>query len=768
MLITVEQAFANAFAFEKSGERVKARALYDDILAAIPGHPGALLCIARQQRLEGDADAARTNLERALEGARTMALPTVEILLELADLHRASGAGDAARTAYAQALEAAPGTPAASVGLGNVAFDAGDYRAAERHYRDAIAQAPAGMAWIGLAFALEAQWRLDEAESAASNALQYASHFPEAWQVGVSVALNRAEFALAGERCRQGLERFGRHAALLHLLGRVLVRIGAFAAARETLAGAASAAPENADIRVTLAGVYRVLGRIPDARRELEQAIELGASSPEAFNLLGLVSEAQGDLPAALEAYARAVERGPAIMPSLANYAAALRAACHFERAEATERRLLALVDDPASDPRCPPMLAIIAGANGAQQKTIARRWSASRLPRVAAPVPIRTRGLRLRVGYLSSDFREHPMAHLIVGMFERHDRNRIETFAYSTSADDASAIGRRVRAAFEHWRDLPATAHAVNAEQIHADALDVLIDLNGHTRGGRLDMLALRPAPVQIHYMGLPGTIGYEAISAIVADAIVIPPAADVHYAEQVIRLPRCYYVTDGSRTLPPRPERSAVGLPEEAVVLMCFNQTYKLTRAVFDVWLDVLAQAPAAVLWLWAPHPLTRQNLLEYAARRGIGSNRIVFASRVPQEEHIARLRVADLALDVLPYGSHTTGVDALWAGVPMLSCRGDTFAGRVGASLLHAPGLDELDTDDLASYRAALFALANDGERLSGYREYLDRERTRLELFNTEGFTRDWERMLESVAGGAPRQQRTNSSPQPASAA
>ena len=750
--ITLEQAFARAFALEKRGEHVKARAVYDDILAAVPGHPGALLCIARQQRREGELDAARASLGQALEGARTMALPPAEIWLELAALHLAAGAREEARVAYVRALESGPKLGTASLGLGNLAFDEGDYVAAEAHYREAIERTPGGVAWVNLALALEAQRRLDDAEAAASEALKLVPQLPAAWETAASVALNRGELLTAEERCRQGLERFGEHAALLHLLGEAHRRSGALATAREVLLRAAGSAPRNADIRVSLARVTRALGRVADARREIDHALELGASSVEAFDILGLICQAQGNLPGALDAYARAFERWPSRTGLVANYAKALRTACDFERAETIEGRLLALATDPAGDPRCPPMEAIIAGAGAAQQCAIARRWSASQLPRVVAPAPISRRGTRLRVGYLSSDFREHPTAHLIVGLFERHDRTRVEGFAYSTAADDGSAIGRRVRAAFEHWHDLLAIEDTANAERIRADSLDVLIDLNGHTSGGRFGVLALRPASVQIDYMGFPGTIGYDAIDAIVGDPIVVPPDADVHYAERVIRLPRCYLVTDGSRTMPGRPGRASLGLPENAVVLMSFNQTHKLTRAFFDVWLDALGQVPEAVLWLWAPAEIARRNLRAHAARRGIETERILFADRVPQEDHIARLRAADLALDVLPYGSHTTGVDALWAGVPMLTCCSETFAGRVGASLLHATGLDELVTRDLAEYRAALLALAKDRARLAGYRDYLDRERPRLPLFDTEGFTSDWERMLESVASGS----------------
>ena len=760
--MTLKMVFARAFAFEARGDHARARALYDDILAAIPGHPGALLCVARQNRRAGDLAAARTHLEQALDGAGTMALPSAKIWNELGEVHQAMGEFVAARAAFAQALEASPGMAPALVGLGNLSFDEGDFQAAEMYYRDAVARAPNGMAWINLAFALESQLRFREAEAAAHKGLQHAPQLPEAWQVAASVALKLGDLVKAEELCGQGLERFRNEAALLLLQGRILSRVGAIAMAREALVRAASRGPQNADILVALSGASLALGRVVDARLEVERAIELGACSVEAFDNLGQIGEAEGNLPAALEGYARAVEQGPAVTPAVANHFVALRAACDLERAEAAETRLLAIADDPVGDPRFPPMVGLMVSADAARQQSIARRWSAARLPPVAAPVPIRSRGTRLRVGYLSSDFRDHPTAHLIAGLLERHDRRRVEAFGYGTVADDESAIGQRIRGAFEHWQKLPVMRHAATAETIRADSLDVLVDLNGHTRRARLEVLALRPAPVQIHYMGFPGTLGYDAIEAIVADAIVVPPGAEVHFTERVVRLPRCFLAADGSRALPPRTERGAAGLPKNAIVLMSFNRAHKLTRVFFDVWLDVLARVPDAVLWLYAPEPLAQHNLRAYASHRGIDPVRILFAPRVPQDAHIARLRAADLALDVLPYGSHTTGVDALWAGVPMLTCRGETFAGRVGASLLHATGLDELITEHLDAYRAALMTLAADRERLAGYRDYLDRERQRLPLFDTDGFARDWEDMLESVAvrGCAPPSQAASS--------
>jgi predicted O-linked N-acetylglucosamine transferase (SPINDLY family) len=304
--------------------------------------------------------------------------------------------------------------------------------------------------------------------------------------------------------------------------------------------------------------------------------------------------------------------------------------------------------------------------------------------------------------------------------------------------------------AAVPGWRDVREADDRQAAARIAADDLDVLVDLKGHTQGARLGILAPRPAPRQIHYLGYPGTIAYAAIDAIVADAVVAPPGDDAAFAERVLRLPRCYQVNDAARPLPAPMPRAALGLPEDAVVLACFNQPYKLSPRFFAAWMDALTAAPAAVLWIYAPGGTLQRNLRAAAARAAVDPARLVFADALPQAGHVARLRAADLALDVLPVGSHTTGSDALWAGVPLLTCRGDTFAGRVGASLVAAAGMPELVTESPDAYTAALRSLAADRDRLRHYKAHLDERRHELPLFDTAGFARDWEALLERAAG------------------
>jgi predicted O-linked N-acetylglucosamine transferase (SPINDLY family) len=285
----------------------------------------------------------------------------------------------------------------------------------------------------------------------------------------------------------------------------------------------------------------------------------------------------------------------------------------------------------------------------------------------------------------------------------------------------------------------------------IRADGIDLLIDCAGHTRENRLAILASRPAPVQLHYMGFPGTLGYDAIDGLIADDEVVPPAFEQFYHEHVWRLPRCYFVNDGGRGMPPPVTRAEAGLPNDALVLACLNQSYKLSPSVFAIWMEALRRAPDAVLWLLEAGARTSANLRTQALRAGVDPTRVLFAPIVPQDAHIARLRCANLALDTLPVGSHTTACDALWAGVPLLTCRGQTFAGRVGASVLRTAGLPDLITDCLGEYRNRLLELVSAREGLYEFSARLERTRLDNPLFDTRGFARDWEALLERAYEG-----------------
>ena len=640
MPLTLQEAFALAARHEADGCSADARRIYEDILAALPEHPGALLRIANQELTAGEIRQALEHLLRALAAAQQESLPTQDIWLALAAAHSAAGNGGAARAAIEEA----------------------------------------------------------------------------------------------------------------HAIGKRLKASGATAAALAVLERCVELAPADATLRVTLGALLLDVNRAADAERELERAVSSGADGGETWDNLGLAHRLRGSDEKALIAFQRAVAVAPALTPALANLVSARYTLCDWDGLETDEERLIATLDVAGSDPRWPPSIALAMPTTSAQQLAVARRWAQATLPGVAARRAVPARGAKLRVGYLSGNFRDHPTGRLMAGLFERHDSSRFEITGYSYGPEGGGGVGERIRAAFERWREVRDQSDAAIARMIRDDGIDLLVDRHGYTLGGRLGILASRPAPVQVHYMSFAGTLGFDAVDAVIADGEVIPSQDEQYFHERVWRLPRCYYVTDDRRGVPPATPRSAHGLPEDAFVLACLNQSYKLRRPLFAAWLAALRARDDAVLWLLAEHPRARENLRSEARRAGVDPARLVFASALAQDAHIARLPCADLALDTLPYGAHTTGCDALWMGVPMLTCRGATFAGRVGASLLNASGLPDLIAGSTEEYGALLQQLVAAPSRLAEYRDHLLRTRESNPLFDTTGFTRDWEALLLAIYDAA----------------
>jgi predicted O-linked N-acetylglucosamine transferase (SPINDLY family) len=360
-----------------------------------------------------------------------------------------------------------------------------------------------------------------------------------------------------------------------------------------------------------------------------------------------------------------------------------------------------------------------------------------------------RSDGERLRIAYVSSDFQYHATAMLMAEVLERHDRDRFEIFLYSCAPDDSTELRRRVMASSEHWVDASELSDEDLARRIRADGIDIAVDLKGYTNDTRLHAFARRPAPIQVTWLGYPGTTGTDFIDYIIGDPIVTPAVAQPFFSERIAQMPWSYQPNDRKRPLGSAPSRASMGLPEDAFVFCCFNNNYKITPQVYDVWCRLLKAVPASVLWLFEANPQASENLLREAAARGIPRGRIVFAPFLRQEAHIARLGAADLFLDTLPCNAHTTASDALWAGVPLVTCMGDSFVGRVAASLLRAVGCDELITRTLDDYEALALSLAREPERLRAIRAGLNERRHEVPLFDSARFARDIEALYGRMA-------------------
>lgn len=355
----------------------------------------------------------------------------------------------------------------------------------------------------------------------------------------------------------------------------------------------------------------------------------------------------------------------------------------------------------------------------------------------------------KLRIAYCSSDFCLHPVSLLTVQMFELHNRDQFEVYGFCWSPEDGSATRQRVRAAMDHFFTIHQMKDEDAARLIRSHEIDILVDLQGQTSGARANILAYRPAPIQITYLGLPATTGFPFIDYVIADAFLIPPAEARYYSEKPLYMPHIYQVSDRKRQQGPKPTRASCGLPEQGFVFCSFNNSYKYTPEVFDVWLSLLTKVPGSVLWLLADNPWAESNLRKVAESRGFPPERLVFATRVSPENYLARYLIADLFLDTFPFNAGTTANDCLWMGCPLVTLTGRSFGARMAGALLTAAGLPELITYNLADYEALALQLANDPARCAQLRTRLGDVRENGVLFDTPTFVRDLEsRLLELV--------------------
>jgi predicted O-linked N-acetylglucosamine transferase (SPINDLY family) len=364
---------------------------------------------------------------------------------------------------------------------------------------------------------------------------------------------------------------------------------------------------------------------------------------------------------------------------------------------------------------------------------------------RVLAPDPVPPlwngevyRHERLRLAYVSCDFREHAVAFQLAPLIEVHDRSRFQVIGISTGLADASAIRARLAKGFDRFHDFAGLNSDEIARRLREMEVDIAIDLGGHTGMSRLQVFSHRPAPIQASWLGFPGTTGAAFMDYLIADNTVAPQQDQPFYSEKLVQLPDSFFPTDPARKIGAMPSRSELGLPQHGIVFCCFNNNWKITRSVFDVWMRLLKQVPASVLWLKQPGPDTRSNLEQEAAARGIDPQRLIFAENAPlEEDHLARYGMADLFLDTLPYNAHATACDALWAGLPVITCKGESFAGRVAASLLNAVGLPELVTQTLEDYEGLCLALAKDPARLDALKTKLAQNLAHAPLFDLDRF-------------------------------
>jgi len=594
----------------------------------------------------------------------------------------------------------------------------GRWDEAARAFEAAIERSPKdALFWLNLA---QARRKLGRPETAIEAARRAVALDPDSVLARRMLGLCLNETGLHAEAAVALDARVGsdeERAAALTERGLAMQRAGRFRDSIEPLLTAARLAPTSVKIHIALSDGFKGL-EMPEAAWECQRtAVALDSDNP--YLLCSLIHLGLS--------------------------------ACKWEGLSEASHRLAALCAEGREPAPVPFMHLSVPGASPQDHLRTARAHCARSTAHVQplSPVtPAQRRAGRIRIGYFSNDFHSHATAYLLARVLERHDRGTFEVFAYSYGADDGSPMRKRLEAAVEHFVDVQRESARTTAERIRADGIDLLVDLKGYTLNARTEVLAFRPAPIQVNYLGYPGTMGAPFIDYIVTDPVVTPPSMAVDFTEKFAYLPHCYQPNDDTRPIGPPPPRAECGLPDDAFVFCCFNNTYKITPDVFDAWCRLLRAVPDSVLWLLDANLEAKHNLWREAEARGIARERLIFAPKWPYERHLLRIQHADLFLDNVPVNAHTTASDALWAGVPIVTCPGATFASRVAASLLNAVGTTETIAANLKEYELVALRLAQQPAALATLRGSLRAARSRCHVFDSPRYTRNLESLYQRM--------------------
>jgi predicted O-linked N-acetylglucosamine transferase (SPINDLY family) len=665
-----------------------------------------------------------------------------------------------AAACYQKILRLAPGHLAAQVGLGEALRQAGRQTDAIESLKSAIKLNPTdGAAWeaLGNAFLDAQNWpEAVDAYGRASDlmpscALIYANCGKALRELGqhqdallvteaaisldpqcipalrnkVVFLLDESRWTLAVEACAAVLKVAPEDAQTFNNLGFALNALKQYEAALDAFQTAARHQPTLALAWVNRACTLEYMGRHEEALKACEEALRLDPDYP---NLAGRLGHARLYV-------------------------------CDWAHATADRERVVQATREGKA--ACDPFRIISFSDQAADQQQLARKWlqaSTKAVDPIKWPtIPAIKHSGKIRLGYLSADFHHHATTLLMAQMLELHDKSRFEVIAISFGPPKEDQMRARLRKAFDSFHDVMTMDDDEAAKYVRGLGLDIAVDLKGHTLDNRIGLFERRVAPVQISYLGFPGTLGAPFMDYILADHTLIPDDLKRYYDERVIRVPGTYQPNDASRSMKlPAPSRASLGLPEDAFVFCSFNNNYKITPELFDVWVRLLQSVPRSVLWLLADSETASFNLFSEAKARGVDASRLIFAPRVSWEEHLARQQAADLFLDTLPCNAHTTASDALRVGLPVLTCSGTSFASRVAASLLHAQGLDELITHDLKTYEQMALELAQDPLRMAALRSRVSVAIEAGSLFNSESLVRSIEKAYRLVFERASNEQ------------
>jgi len=659
----------------------------------------------------------------ALKKAVMLAPTAAPILNHLGVALCQAGRGVEGITYLRKAVTLAPGMADARNNLAHAFNESGDHPAAAAEYKVLIAAAPQMvLVWQGLASALHKSGDLDG-------------------------ALKIAE---------QAVTRFPENSGFVASLGRILLDLRRAVDAEAAFRRALALNPDNGEAANNLGTLIEDQGQHKEALALYQRATQSRPDLADGWFNLGNAYEKTRDLLQARSALELCVSLRPRSAKTLSALIGVRRKLCDWKGLDQQVETLAGFIRSPDfernSDDAPAPfgLLSLMVSADdqlraaAAHSRSVAKKaaaWLSSVGTFQPAAHPLE--GRKIRIGYLSPDLREHPIAQLMAGVIEAHDRERFEVSAWSLGPDDASRYRRRIETGADRFEDIRDKDIADSTWMMREAELDIIVDLAGYTAHARPEILALRAAPIQVNYLGYPGSMGAAFIDYILVDPVLVGEGDERFYSERLIRLPDCYQANDDKAVIDADPvSRADFGLPDDAFVFCSFSMNYKIDAPVLDAWTEILKQTPDAVLWLFRTDAVAADNIRAEFEARGIDRQRIIFADRLAKARHLARHRLADLFLDTFAYGAHTTASDALWAGLPVLTCRGDTFARRVGASIVRAAGMPDMVTGSVEDYIAKAVEIGSTKGRSEALKAQLKENIPHCPLFSTAAIARNLE--------------------------
>ncbi|MEE9606050.1 MAG: tetratricopeptide repeat protein [Candidatus Scalindua sp.] len=800
-MVNIKDLFQKGYKYHQAGNLAAAATFYLKILDKQPEHADTIFLIGTLHLQQGNLDAATVFLKKTIElkpnyvtaynnlgaalqksGKLDEAIDSYRLAIKLkpdfAEVHsnlgtalKEQGKLDEAIASYRQAIVLVPNNAEAHNNLGAALQKSGKLDEAIEGHRQAIKLKPDyAEAYSNLGAALKEQGKLDEAIANHRQALSLKPDYAEIHN-NLGTALQKSgKLDEAIDSYRLAIKLKPDYAEAYYNLGNVLKIHGETDEAIKSYKQAITLEQNNVNAYVNLGTAFQDQGKSTDAISCYKKALEIRPDDVNTYYNLGNAFQVQGELNEAISCYQKALELKPDSAETYNNLFHQFQQTCDWQKTEGMAAKLDDFTTnalDNGTKTAEAPFVSLARHTDPLWVFAVAKSWSCD-IERAISNLKIhfphdvrKSRKTKITVGYLSNDFRNHPMAHLMLSLFGLHNRDEFKIFCYSYGKDDVSSYRTRIRRDCDKFVDIRNLSHADAARCIYEDQVDTLIDLKGYTRDNRLEISALRPAPIQVRYLGLPCTTGADFFDYIITDRIVTPEEHAQYYSENFVYMPHCYQVNDHTQEISDKDWKKVdFGLPEGSFVFCSFNQGYKIEPVMFNTWMKILRQVPESVLWLQWTNESAKENLRMEAETRGVRSDRLIFTEKLPKYEHLARLRLADMVLDTRIVNGAATTSDALWVGVPVITLQGSNFASRMSSSILTGIGLSEFIVHSIEEYEALAVRLAHNPGELQMIRQKLTKNLSTEPLFDTPRFAKNLEKAYKEIwkifmAGESPRQ-------------